>query len=158
MQISPLQMNSYVLRSLEFRTLRGAPADRPIVQGVDAQPSIHPHKDDPLKFMIEMTVTGGSPELKESTAYFRMVVEGFFEVLDGWPADQVDKLVRFNAPAVLWGTCRELLLSLSFRSETGPVLLPCVNFLDPESVTPPKTPAKPPRKPATGRRKKSNPG
>jgi len=158
MQISPLQMNSYILRSLEFRTLRGAPADRPIVQGVDAQPRVHTHKDDPRKFMIEMTVTGGSPDLKESTAYFRMVVEGFFEVLDGWPADQVDKLVRYNAPAVLWGACRELLLNLSFRSETGPVLLPCVNFLDPEPAAPPATSGKPPRKPAAGGRKKATPG
>jgi hypothetical protein len=64
MQISPFQMNSYVLRDLEFRTLRGAPADRPIVQGVDAQPSIHPHKDDPRKFMIEMTAAGGRKKAK----------------------------------------------------------------------------------------------
>ena len=158
MQIYPLQMNSYVLRSLEFRTLRGAPADRPIVQGVDAQPCVHAHKDDPRKFMIEMTVTGGCPDLKESTAYFRMVVEGFFEVLEGWPAEQVDKLVRYNAPAVLWGACRELLLNLSFRSETGPVLLPCVNFLDGDPSAPPATPAKPPRKNAAGGRKKAKPG
>ncbi len=158
MQISPLQMNSYILRSLEFRTLRGAPADRPIMQGVDAQPRVHTHKDDPRKFMIEMSVTGGSPDFKESTAYFHLVVEGFFEVLDGWPADQVDKLVRYNAPAVLWGACRELLLNLSFRSETGPVLLPCVNFLDPETAAPPETQAKAPRKSAAGRRKKATPG
>jgi len=114
--------------------------------------------DDPRKFMIEMTVTGGCPDLKESTAYFRMVVEGFFEVLEGWPAEQVDKLVRYNAPAVLWGACRELLLNLSFRSETGPALLPCVNFLDGDPAAPPATPAKPPRKNAAGGRKKAKPG
>jgi preprotein translocase subunit SecB len=57
-------------------------------------------------------------------------VLGFFEVHEGVDESAVEDLVTCNAPAILVGAARELILIVTSRGPMPPFTLPSVTFID----------------------------
>ncbi len=71
--------------------------------------------------------------LKSPTYRFEIEMMGLFEVDKKLLADDrkhAEEMFRVNAPSILYGSVREILLQLTSRSIVGPYILPTVAFLD----------------------------
>lgn len=73
--------------------------------------------------------------LTESSAgsfpyYFDIVMAGHFRLNPDLDAEIAEKLFRVNAPALLYGTAREIIFNISSHSEHQAFLLPSVTFID----------------------------
>jgi preprotein translocase subunit SecB len=52
-----------------------------------------------------------------------------------WPDDKIDALVSSNAPALLYGAIREMVVNLTGRSKHGSIHLQTVRFAPSERAT-----------------------
>jgi len=91
----------------------------------------HPHNEDPSRWMVTISVSIGKEEDKRCSPYILDVgVVGFFKVAEDCPEDMRSALVRANGPAVLFGSVREMIASLTARGPYPRVDLPTVTFID----------------------------
>ncbi len=87
------------------------------------------------KYLVVLGVRKGAEgvSLKRPTYGFTIEMVGLFEVdkklLDA-DKKHAEEIFRVNAPSILFGSARELLLQLTSRSVVGPYVLPTVAFLD----------------------------
>jgi preprotein translocase subunit SecB len=132
------------------------------VQSVDKQgtPSLNSHvecachKDDPRRWMVSLTIRQNEDQDKKPTHYkIDVEILGFFRVAEEVPADKVTPLVRANAPAVLYGSVREIVALLTAQGPHTAVRLPSVTFVDEAQVKPEITrrPVVPRTKPTTAK-------
>jgi preprotein translocase subunit SecB len=90
------------------------------------------HEDDSQKWLVNLGVRRENSSDEEGCPEYTFDVEivGIFEVDEDYPQDSVDKLIRANAPAMLYGAVREMLLNVTGRGPFGPCSLPTVTFID----------------------------
>jgi preprotein translocase subunit SecB len=55
---------------------------------------------------------------------------GFFDVENEYPEDRIGDMVTANAPAVLYGAAREILILITGRGPFPIFSLPCATFID----------------------------
>lgn len=142
MQLSPLQLEEYVLKDLRFTLISplvSAPSSEVNYDKIDIEVNAETRvrTDDPFSWRCEVTVR--SKDEKEGTYpySFQLTFIGFFRVAKEYPSDRIEQMVKANAPALLYSASRELLLSVSGRGRFPAILLPSVTFIEP-----PKTAAK----------------
>jgi len=145
--LSPLQLKAHRFTLLH---LEGLPQGLP--EGnleVSTSVSLGKHQTDSKQWKVELKVTFGPN--KDQSGPYRGVAEvvGLFEVLDGWPEEQCEKLVAINGTSLLYGAVREMILAMSSRSSHGELLLPTLLFQSLEE--PPAAETAPPTKKAKKR-------
>jgi preprotein translocase subunit SecB len=74
------------------------------------------------------------PQKNDNMPYeFNINVIGFFEISSKLPESEVENMVGFNAPAMLYSAAREIIANISGRGPWGPFLLPTVSFMPQKS-------------------------
>lgn len=141
MQASPLQLEGYFLKELQFSLADGLTAipsasAKYDAIGIKVDTDTTLRDGDPLKWRCELTVESGGESDKKTPYTFRITFVGFFRVSKGYPAERVEIMARTNAPAVLYSAAREALVPLTSRGPYAAIVLPSVTFLEP---TPPPT-------------------
>lgn len=81
-------------------------------------------------YILRVHLTGEPKEGRSFPYRFSIEAEGVLTCLIGDEDITARDLVLVNGAALLYSAMREILLSLTFRFPHGPMLLPCVNFLD----------------------------
>jgi preprotein translocase subunit SecB len=146
MKNSPLQLEDYLLSELQFRILLDLKEIPPSEQDFDAltlQVSAKTEKRgrDPRKWRCDLTVRS-NPQAKGNFPYaFSIQYTGFFAVIDEFPLEYVEQMVKTNAPAILYSSARETLMHLTGRGRLTAILLPSITFLElpkGEKLSPPK--------------------
>jgi preprotein translocase subunit SecB len=136
MQISPLRLEDYLLKRLRFGLV--SPLNDKLDPGViydpldvDINAETHNRDDNPRLWRSELVVR--SKEEKEGIYpyTFEIVYVGFFRVIEEFPADRVEQMVRSNGPALLYSAAREALMYLTGRGRLPAVLLPSITFIEP---------------------------
>ena len=87
------------------------------------------------QYLVILGVRKGADDVSlKSPAYsFTIEMVGLFELdkkLLEKDKKHAEEMFRVNAPSLLFGSARELLLQLTSRSVVGPYVLPTVAFLD----------------------------
>lgn len=118
---------------------------------LEAEPSVFPDAEQPRNWYVSLVLRlKGAPG--ELPYEFLVKMVGLFEVVESFPDEQVERLVRFNGPAVLYSSAREI---VGFLSASGPhrrLVLPSVTFVEQD----PK-PELPSLHPSTGAPRSKNP-
>lgn len=107
---------------------------------------VRPRKGDNEEWEFVLFIQVSSKNEGDRFAYSASIrVQGLFEVLDHFPANDREKLITVNGLSILYGACREMLLTLTARCVHGALSLPSISFtqlVDEESAKPKKKVAK----------------
>jgi preprotein translocase subunit SecB len=57
---------------------------------------------------------------------------GVFLVLNGYPEEKIERLVKVNGPSMLYGALREIVKALTSRGPYGAIVLPSPSFYLPQ--------------------------
>jgi preprotein translocase subunit SecB len=87
-------------------------------------------EDNPRRFRAVLGLKFASHPEKQACYTGEICSEGFFQVLPEWPAEKMQMLVDANAPALLYGAIRELLLNITERGPWPPLRLIAMSFID----------------------------
>jgi preprotein translocase subunit SecB len=132
MRQSPLIIESYYLRRLEYRLKEEFEFSVPDGTPKTVDPKIQVHvesghnKEDDNDWRIVIDVTGG--EEPEFPYVFGISFAGYFRVAENYPKDQRETLVRVNGPSVLFAAAREFLSIVTARSPYPSIMLPSISF------------------------------
>jgi preprotein translocase subunit SecB len=136
MQLSPLQLEDYLLKDLRFSLnspLTEIPAESVSYDPLDIEVNavVEMRGNDPLSWRCELTVR--SRDEKEGTYpyTFSVVYVGFFKVVKDFPPESVQQMAKVNSPVLLYGAAREAIMYLTGRGRNPAVLLPSITFLEP---------------------------
>lgn len=139
MQNSPLQLEEYHLRELEFALatdLNDIPSRsaRYDSLNIDVNTKVDMLHNDLRRWRCELTVESKNKEELNHPYRFRITYVGFFRVVEEYPSNLVERMVRANAPALLYSAAREALLPLTSRGRYPAIVLPSVTFIEPLEV------------------------
>jgi preprotein translocase subunit SecB len=66
--------------------------------------------------------------------FFTLELVGFFSVVEGYPEERTERLVRTNGPSMLYGVAREVIRQMTGRGPHTQILLPSVSFVPRKAV------------------------
>jgi preprotein translocase subunit SecB len=140
MQPSPLQLEKYLIKQLEFAVKedfdvhqKNLPTPR-----MNVEVFATPHPEEPRAYRLDLNIRS-EDEFSHALPYrFNITMRGFFRVVPQYPAEQVETLTRVNGPALLYSAAREVIITLTGRGGYPPVLLPSITFI-PAPATKPET-------------------
>ena len=144
MHLSPLILEYYFIKKVQFELKEGFDmiTDRKL-EGVEL-PELKINVETAKKereWRVELNIDSDAKSKKSQFPYFfNVVLVGYFQVDENYPAQQADLLAQINAPSMLYSAGRELLLNISGRSPYPPIVLPSFSFA--QDVKPTKS-AKP---------------
>jgi preprotein translocase subunit SecB len=133
--ISPLQLDSYFLKSMHFELKSGF--DR--VSTGDMVPpdleigvvSVERNPENPAQWRFEVSLElPDEPDNKFPYTVATTLV-GVFTVNEHYPEEHAERLARVNGPAVLYSSAREIVASITGRSPYPKLLIPSVTFIQP---------------------------
>jgi preprotein translocase subunit SecB len=132
MQKSPLSLEKYAFSRIHVDACESPECQTVKTDGhFRVQTRCQQHGDDLLRWMVTLNVSVVKKEAEPCPPYtFDVEVVGFFKVAEDCPADKQAVLVRANGPAVLFGSVREMIASLTARGPYPRVDLPTVTFID----------------------------
>ncbi len=134
MKPSPLQLKTYFLTELTVKAIpldTAAPAP-PVPGAVSFSTKVHhaQNKTNPRDWRVGLRISC-QPDGKGHCPYLvDMELLGFFEVAQAVKEEMIKPLIMANAPALLYGAARELVLLVTGRAPYGPFLLPAATFVD----------------------------
>jgi preprotein translocase subunit SecB len=135
MKNSPLQLEDYVLSDLQFTILLDLsdvpPSERnfdPL--NIEVGATTQTIGRNVRKWRCQLNVWSKMDEGGKYPYTFKLQYTGFFRVVDEFPEEFIEQMVRTNAPAVLYSAAREMLMFLTGRGRLGAVMLPSVTFLE----------------------------
>lgn len=81
-----------------------------------------------IRLQVVQNVSAG----KNAPYNFAIVIRGLFAVAEGFPKDRARRLVETNGTSILYGTCREVIRSVTSQGPYQALLLPTLSFYEPE--------------------------
>jgi preprotein translocase subunit SecB len=143
MKPSPLQLKTYFLTELTVKAIPvDPPATTPPAPGtMSFSTKVHhgQNKTNPRDWRVGLRISC-QPDGKGHCPYLvDMELLGFFEVAPSVKEELIRPLVMANAPALLYGAARELVLLVTGRAPYGPFMLPAATFIDEASAQKPGT-------------------
>lgn len=142
MKLAPFQLTDYYVTSLTVAANQDFDPKAESGLSLDTLtvvPRSQPDKDNPRKWIVEISITQEIPEGKNIPYRFELEMIGFVDVSPGWPEDQIAHHVGCNGPSMLFGAAREIIRAATGRGPFGPMLIPSTTFFSP----PPKPPESP---------------
>jgi preprotein translocase subunit SecB len=154
MQGSPLQLEDYLLKTLRFGLLipLNDLLDPSVIYDaldVDISAETQNRNNDPRLWRSQLVVRSKEEKDRIYPYTFELVYVGFFRVIEEFPAERVEQMVRANAPALLYSAARETLMYLTGRGRLPAVLLPSITFIEPPRDLPHQA-----KRPSSSRAKK----
>lgn len=101
-----------------------------VIIGESVEVAVLGDKDDPEKYAVKLRIVIDNKEGKLAPYEIDVEVAGLFTVNRKTAIKDKEDLIVVNGCAVLYGSIRDLVLNLTTRSASGPLMLPTVNFLD----------------------------
>lgn len=98
--------------------------------GIRTQVELAPHKDDPRKWRVILTVQTESGDGKIPYK-IELKAVGFFKVAPEVDEKEMPFLVHANGAAILYSSAREFLLLITCRGPWDGFYLPTTNFIEP---------------------------
>lgn len=120
--LSPIQTRKHWIRSLQFKPSEERAKNENGQLGISLKSrkcKDHWH----VRLDVEFGSKGDSPTNYTGHVEF----EGIFDVHPDFPPEKTEDMVRMNGGAILYGAIRELILTLSARSEHGPFEMPTID-------------------------------
>jgi preprotein translocase subunit SecB len=138
MKPSPLQLKTYFLTELTVKAIPVDPAATtpPTPGTMSFSTKVHhaQNKTKPRDWRVGLRISC-QPDGKGHGPYLvDMELLGFFEVAPSVKEELIKPLVMANAPALLYGAARELVLLVTGRAPYGPFMLPAATFVDEASA------------------------
>lgn len=134
MQSSPLQLEDYYLKKLEFSLVDDL-AEKP-VKNENYEPvafsvryDSKPLQDDKRRWRCELAVLYKNKKGDKAPYNFHVTLVGFFSIFEKWPDERIDDLAKVNCPAVLYSAVREMLVTITGRNVFPTMVLPSVTFI-----------------------------
>lgn len=136
MQASPLQLETYFLKSVKFalnNNLESLPESVTDMGGLNIKVQDETSFSETQQmWRSEVRVTASSRGKDKVPYTFDVVMVGFFRVHESYPKERAELMARTNAPALLYSAIREVVGNMTSRSPFPMVFLPSVTFLRPE--------------------------
>ena len=86
-------------------------------------------ESDPLKWQVLLEVAFGPRDTESPTPYTgKVVVSGFFRILESFTETNREALIRVSAASILYGSSREMVANITARSIHGILSLPSISF------------------------------
>ena len=127
---SPLHLEDYFFTKVHLDACSGG-CDKSQPSAPTCRCECLKHKEDPRKWMVSLDLQQARSEGKNCPEYtYHPSLVGLFEVSPEFPEEKMDAMVRANAPAILYGAAREMLLNLTSRGPFPPIRLQTVTFID----------------------------
>lgn len=95
--------------------------------------NVAPHKKDPLRYRLTLDVRIDPTEKREKEFFpYRVAIKGraAFAFKDGCSREEIDKFMRLNGAAILYGLLRAQIAQITAQSVHGQFLLPTMNFAE----------------------------
>lgn len=134
MQLSPLALNGYIITNLSIKaeipkSFDEAQKAAASMADVSTKVDLAKNGDNPRQWKVALQVFY-HPTAPSHLSPYKIDIEllGFFEVAQSVDEKKINDIVAANAPAVLFGAARELVLLITSRGPMPPVTLPCVTF------------------------------
>lgn len=140
MRLSPLQLEGYFLKELNF-LLNDDLASLPNhsrkfdAVGLEVGVSTVHSETDERRWRCELSIKSKDEAAQNAPYRFHLVLVGFFSVNENYPNNQVNLLANTNCPAVLFSVAREIIAAITRRSPFPPTVLPSVTFLEENKET-----------------------
>lgn len=151
----PLSPSPLALEKHQFCEIRVTASKEDDPQGafsLRTSRKLAPHNEDALRFVLELGVEIGTSDPDDPAPHeARLSIQGFFKVNGSYPEGRVNELVEVTGASMLYGACREMLISLTARGPHGIVSLPSVSFIEPKEQPAKKKSATSKKKTATRR-------
>ena len=134
MNLSPLQLKKYFLTELVVKAIPPNPAaSLPAASGgMRLTTKVHhaQNKANIRDWRVGLHISC-QPDGRGNCPYLiEMELLGFFEVSPAIKEEHIKTLVMANAPALLYGAAREMVLQITGRGPNGPFMLPAATFID----------------------------
>ena len=110
--------------------------------GIHTQVELAPHKDDPRKWRVILTVRTESDDGKIPYK-IELKAVGFFKVALEVDEKKMPFLVHANGAAILYSSAREFLLLITCRGPWDGFYLPTTNFFEPPKQVEGQEPQRP---------------
>src|SRR5688572_18223145 len=133
MKVSPLQLEIYFLSDLHLTVNKSYnPQKEPELVDADLSVNVE-YKRDPeseRNWQLIMKLKN-QPAAEANVPYiFSVEIVGFFRVLEGYPADKLERLVKTNGATMLFGVLREVVRDLTSRGPYATLILPSASFYE----------------------------
>jgi preprotein translocase subunit SecB len=130
---SPLHLSDYFISDLHFSANSGFDPKREALIDYDDFKIESQAKAD-AELLWHVTLKLQYRPAAESNVPYRFTVEivGSFSVSDQFPLAKTERLVRTNAPSMLYGILREVIRDTTARGPYSAVILPSTSFYEPE--------------------------
>lgn len=141
MHLSPLILNYFFIKNFKFELKAGFDENlnRDVISDtpkLNINVNAGNHSDNQRQWRFELSIEADEDSSEKDFPYtFEIILFGFFEVHESYPAEKAEMLARVNAPAVLYSAAREFLANITSRSPYPAILLPTVTFLNPQEST-----------------------
>ena len=124
---SPLTMLEHTFTHFQCTATQGAQIDGSL--SLETEAEIASDSEDPLRWLVSLTVAFQADEEKDPSAYTGSVsIRGQFKIRESFKEEDREALVRVTATSMLYGACREMLANFTARSCNGMLNLPSVSF------------------------------
>lgn len=130
MQLSCLKLNKYFFTRIKVEANAAAGKQSEYESEISSHAECEPHKDDPRKWMVVLTVKVEAEKDKIHPYEIDVQVIGLFTFLKEEDPEKIKKIVHVNAPSLLFGAVREMVANVTARGPYAAVQLPCVAFTD----------------------------
>lgn len=131
MRISPLQLESYFVPRTQLLSNPKFDSEKQVELRHEhfMIKSDATRMDDSRRWTVTLGVAYEAPP--ELNVPYKFVVEimGAFLVLEGYPSEREELLVRTNGPSVLYGIAREIVRELCARGPYPGLMLPSASFV-----------------------------
>ena len=128
------QLENYKIDHVVVISYEGYDASLPSHTGnIASSLNVAPHKKDPLRFRLTLEVRIDPTEKRDKEFFpYRVAIKGqaAFAFKAGCNRDEIDKFMRLNGAAILYGLLRAQVAQITAQSVHGQFLLPTVNFAE----------------------------
>lgn len=120
--LSPIQARRHWVRKIVFEPRVGTLKSSKYHADISLR-----HRKCKEHWHVHLKIVFGGHESSEANYSGHIEFEGIFDVHPEFPAEKTEDLVRMNGGAILYGAIRELILTLSSRSQHGPYEMPTID-------------------------------
>lgn len=124
--LSPIQLEEHKILSIHFDTRIIESESAPLMfrHGI----AVAKQDEQGSRWLVRLDVRFMPETEAEITPYAGEIsVAGIFSLSDDFPKEKASEMVHMNAGAILYGTARELLSTITARGLHGPVTLPTMD-------------------------------
>ena|SRR5579863_25584 len=127
--ISPLQLNRVVFTDVRLSAQPDAYLGEDGIFNTQVEFGATPLSEDRRQWNVIVRVNLKPADDKKPTYLGTVEAVGHFEVNAEWPKEQVEKLVVVNGTSILYGSIRELVMTITARGPWPPIMLVSQSFV-----------------------------